>query len=110
MTNRTADISLRKAARIAGFGYLIIFILGIFANFFGFESLIVPGNAATTANNIIANESLFRFGIAGWVFILTIDAVVAWALYVLLKTVNRSLSLLMAWFRLVIPVLISKQL
>ena len=101
MTNRTADISLRQAARVAGFGYLIVFILAGFANSIAFENLIVPGDAATTANNIIANESLFRFGIAGWVIVLAFDAVVAWALYVLLKPVSRSLSLLAAWFRLV---------
>jgi len=33
--------------------------------------------------------------------VLISDAVVAWALYVLLKPVNKSLSLLMAWFRLI---------
>jgi len=31
MMNRTADISLRKAALVAGFGYVIIFVLGFFA-------------------------------------------------------------------------------
>jgi len=101
MTNLITDISQRQAAKIAGFGYLLIFILGIFAYFFAFESLIVRGDAATTANNIIDNELLFRFGIASWVFVLSIDVVVAWALYVLLKPVNGNLSLFAAWFRLV---------
>lgn len=95
------EISLRNAARIAGFGYLMVFILGIFGNFFVFEKLIIPGDAVTTANNIIANESLFRFGIASWVIVITFDALVAWALYILLKPINKSLSLLAAWFRLV---------
>ena len=53
MTNQIADISIRKAAVIAGFGYLIIFITGIFSNFFVLESLVVTGNAAKTTNNII---------------------------------------------------------
>ena len=52
MTNRIADISLSKAARVAGFGLLIMLIPAIFANYFVLESLIVPGDAATTANNI----------------------------------------------------------
>jgi hypothetical protein len=98
MTNRIADISLRKAAIVAGFGYLPVFILGGFANFSNF---IVPEDAATTVNNIMASESLFRTYIASWVIVLTFDTVVAWALYVLLKPVNKSLSLLAAWFRLV---------
>ena len=101
MTNRIAEISQRQAARIAGFGYLIVFILAAFANYFAFERLIVSGDAVITINNIISNELLFRFGIASWLIVLTVDAVVAWALYVFLKPVNRNLSLLMAWFRLV---------
>jgi len=101
MTNRMADISLRQAARIAGFSYLIfIFILGGLANFVARQNLIVPGDAATTASNIMASESLFRMGIAGTVINLVADAVIAWALYVFLKPVNRSLSLLAGWFRL----------
>ena len=60
----------------------------------------MAGDAATTASNILASESLFRMGIAGGVILLVADAVVAWALYILLKPVNKSLSLLAAWFRL----------
>jgi len=81
-TANIADISLRQAARIAGFGLLIMFIPTFFANFIVLESLIVPGDAAETANVII------------------LDVLVAWALYVFLKPVNKSLSLLAAWFRL----------
>ena len=44
MTNRIADISLHKAALIAGFGYLVIFLFG-FGNFL-LEDLIVRGDAA----------------------------------------------------------------
>jgi len=42
MTNRIADISQRKAARVAGFGYLIIIIAGIFPEFFVRFNLIEP--------------------------------------------------------------------
>lgn len=99
MTNRTADISLRKAALVAGFGYIIIFVLGFFA--FALENLVVLGDAATTASNIAASESRFRAGIASSLIVLVADLVVGWALYVYLKPVNRSISLLTAWFRLV---------
>ena len=101
MTNQITDISQRKAAIVAGFAFLIMAIAAFFANFFVFSSLIVPGDAATTANNILASEGLFRSGIAGWLVLLITDVLVAWALYVFLKTVNKSLSLLTAWFRLV---------
>ena len=97
--SQIADISLRKAAIVAGFGLLIMSILAPFANFYVFPSLIVPGDGATTANNIMANELLFRSGICSFIIVIILDVVVAWALYVLLKPVNKSLSLLTAWFR-----------
>jgi len=96
-----SNISLRNAALIAGLGYLIIFITGIFANFFVIEDLIVPGNAATTVSNIAANESLYRIGILSFIIMVIFDVVLAWALYILLKPVNKSLSLLAAWLRLI---------
>ena len=99
MTDRIVDISLRKAALVAGFGYVIIFVFNTFA-LLTLNNLIVRGDAATTAGNIMASESLFRLGIASWIAVLAVDAVVAWALYVFLKPVSPSLSLLTAWFRL----------
>jgi len=101
MTNRIADISLRKAAIVAGFGLLIMTIFAVFADFFVFQKLIVPGNATTTANNIMADEMLFRTGICSFLIVIICDVTVAWALYIFLKPVNKSLSLLTAWFRLV---------
>ncbi len=94
-----ADVSLRQAALIAGFGYLMVFIFG-FANIRR-EKLTVRGDAATTASNIVASESRFRAGTASWIVVLVADVVVAWALYVFLKPVSEGLSLLTAWVRLV---------
>ena len=100
MTASIADISLRKAAIVAGLGLLIMILPAIFMNFFVLESLIVPGDAAETANNIMANELQFRIGICSFIIVIILDVLVAWALYVFLKPVNKSLSLLAAWFRL----------
>ncbi|MHC4192743.1 MAG: DUF4386 domain-containing protein [Planctomycetota bacterium] len=101
MTNRIADISQRKAAIIAGIGLLTSFIPAIFANYFVLSRLIVPGDATTTANNILANEGLFRAGIVSWFIVLTGDVVRAWAFYVFFKQVNKSLALLAGWFMLI---------
>jgi hypothetical protein len=76
-------------------------IFYISADLFVFQKLIVPGDATTTANNIMASEILFRTGICSFLIVIVCDVVVAWALYVYLKPVNKSLSLLAAWFRLV---------
>jgi hypothetical protein len=62
--------------------------------------LVVAGDAAMTASNI-ARGPLFRIAILSYVVVVVLDVVVAWALYVQLKHVNESLSLLTAWFKLV---------
>jgi hypothetical protein len=101
MSNRTTEISQRHAALVAGFGLLIMTIFYVFADYFIFQKLIVPGDASATASNIMASEMLFRTGICSILIVLICDVVVAWALYIFLKQVNKSLSLLTAWLRLV---------
>lgn len=100
MTNHFTDISLRKAALVAGWGLLIMILPAIFMNFFVLESLIVPGDATATVNNIMANELQYRIGICSFIIVIILDVFVAWGLFVFLKPVNKSLSLLAAWFRL----------
>ena len=96
----TADISQRKVALIAGLGLLVMALLAPFAKFGVLQALVVPADAAATVNNIIASEGLFRSGIAAFLIVIMLDVVVAWALYVLLRPVNRTLALLEAWLRL----------
>lgn len=99
--SRSTDISLRTAAIVAGLGLLAMAILAGFANFSVFQSLVVSGDAKTTAENIIASSGSFRVGIFFFLVVAILDVVVAWALYILLKPANKSLSLLAAWFRIV---------
>ena len=70
MTVRISDISQRKIALVAGFAFLIMTIAAIFAIYFVFENLIVPGDAATTANNVMISEMLFRTGIFSLIIVL----------------------------------------
>jgi hypothetical protein len=100
MPKRIPEASPPVLARVAGTGYLIIILTGIFAEFFVRSGLIVPGDAATTAANILASEFLFRTGIAAELIMLASDVVVALALYALFQGVNRELALLAAFFRL----------
>jgi hypothetical protein len=74
-------------------------IAAFFANFAVVQGLVVPGDAARTASNIMENQMLFRFGTVAFVVVLVCDVLVAWALYIFLKPVNQSLSLLAAGFR-----------
>jgi hypothetical protein len=99
LKNQGIDTSQSNAARIAGFGLLIMALLAFFANSFVLENLVVPNDAAKTISNLMANEMLFRFGITGFVIVLILDVLVAWALYLFLKPASQSLSLLAATFR-----------
>ncbi|HKJ02969.1 MAG TPA: DUF4386 domain-containing protein [Longimicrobiales bacterium] len=100
MARPSTDRSPLFYARVAGLGYLVIIVSGIFAEFFVRSGLIVPGNAAATAHNIVASELLFRTGLASEFLMLTADVAVALALYVVFEGVSRSLALLAAFFRL----------
>ena len=101
MKTSNLETSPRRYSLLAGIAYLIIIATGIFAEFFVRSSLIVAGDAAATANNIIASEWLFRLGIASDMVMLLCDVIVALALYVLFRPVSRNLALLAAFLRLV---------
>ena len=98
------ETSPRRVARIAGVGYLVIFVLSIFANFVVRSSLIESGDAATTAANIADAEELFRFGLVSFMVVFVVDVAIVWALYIVFRRVSQDLSLLTAWFRLVYTV------
>ena len=85
--------SIKRTARIAGVLYLIIFAVAPFAFLLGKASLVVPGDAATTAENIMASESVFRIGMVAESVVFLVEIVLAAVLYVLLRPVSRPLSL-----------------
>ena len=98
MTERTFRVSPQHYARICGVLYLYIMVAGIFAELF-VRSRLVSGDAAATARNIMANESLFRLGFAGELLHLAFDVAVAVILYALLRPVDRNIALLAAFMR-----------
>ena len=100
-TNRSNGISSGNAAIIAGIALLIMSIVAPIANFSILQKLFVPGDAAKTFSNIVASEGSFRLAIGLFLVVAILDIIVAWALYVFLKPVNNSLSLLTAWFRII---------
>jgi hypothetical protein len=103
MENQTSIPTQSKAARLAGLLYLVAMATGLFAEFYVHfpSTLIISGDVAKTSSNIMANEQLYRIGIANNLITFAIDVVLIWALYVLLKPVNRNLALLAVFFRLV---------
>ena len=87
MANPIAGMSQRKAARIAGFLGLTIW-LGPLALVIR-QSLIVPGDVAATVSNLMANEGLFRIALVSDLTMQVFWCMLMLALYVLLKPVGQ---------------------
>src|SRR6266540_4379122 len=97
---RIAETSPSFKAKIAGVLYLLTILTGAIALFVD-RSLVVSGNAAATATNILAHELLFRLGFASDVIAALCYIAVTALLYHLFKPVDTGLSLLAAFFSLV---------
>ncbi len=97
--NRYEGITLRQAALVAGFAYLLNPVS--YAEFSVYPKLVVASNVDQTVQNISAHLGLFAAAILCYIISFIGDVIIAWALYVLLAPVNRALSLLTAWFQLV---------
>ncbi len=91
MVADTTDITQRQAAKIAGFGLLFMFISGIFAS---------ASEATAVFDAILDSTGTLRKNIVGDLMMLVFDVITALGLYVFLRPVNKSISLLAAWFRL----------
>src|SRR5438093_12712704 len=90
---------LKKSARIAGAIYLSMVITGPFALIYVPNKLIMRGNAAATADNILAHETMFRLAILADLIGAVIFIFLGIAPYKLLSGVIK------AWAGLMVPFL-----
>src|SRR3981189_3579055 len=97
MTERIAETSPRLKARITGVFYLLTILTGIFAQGFVSERLVVDGDAAATATNILAHKSLFQLGYAVYLIEMACNIAMTALFYDLLKPAGRSVSLVAAF-------------
>ncbi|OLC27410.1 MAG: hypothetical protein AUH91_02805 [Verrucomicrobia bacterium 13_1_40CM_4_54_4] len=86
---------LKKAARIAGAVYLSMVVTGPFSLIYVPSKLIVRGNAAVTADNILAHQTMFNLAILADLVGQVIFICLAIALYRLLSSVNKTWAGLM---------------
>ena len=91
-----------KHVRVAAFLLLILSPLAVFGMIYVPSILIVPGDGAATARNIMASESLFRLGIASTLLSQVVGIFWVLVLYQLLKPVNKNMAVLMVIFNLLI--------
>src|SRR5438034_2941889 len=92
--------SPRFLARMAGMFYLLTISTGIFAQGFVSERLIVFGDAAATATNILTHKSLFQLGFAVYLIEMACQVAITALFYDLLKPAGRSVSLVAAFLGL----------
>jgi Domain of unknown function (DUF4386) len=90
--------SERRLARIAGCLYLVVAVGGMFAELFVRSSIVEPGNAAATADNIRASSTLFRAGFIADLVQATFFLLTAMALYLLLRHVHELVARAMVVF------------
>jgi Domain of unknown function (DUF4386) len=100
MTDRTVEASPRPKARITGVLYLLYFLTAVLGVFL-IKGLVVSGDAAATANNVLAHERLFRLSVAVGLIGTALYIAVTVLFYRLFKPVNTTVSLLAAFFSLV---------
>jgi Domain of unknown function (DUF4386) len=101
---RTASTSPLVYARVAGFLLLFVAIIAPFSQLYLPATLIVPGDATVTANNIGASGWVFQLGIVSESLVFLIEIVLCGLLYVLFRPVSRTISLVSAFARLAMTV------
>jgi hypothetical protein len=105
MTTRTAETSPLIYARLTGLLLLLLVVVGPFSQLYVPSTVIVPGDATATADNVRASGGLVSLGIVSDSLIFLTEIVLSVLLYVLFRPVSRVLSLVAAFARLAMGVI-----
>lgn len=101
MKSRTLETSPQIVARMAALLYLTTIVAGIIAQMVIGSRIIVNGDAATTANNILAQKDLFQLGFTVYMIEMACQIAQMVFFYILLKPANRNIALLALVFSLI---------
>src|SRR5215813_7013692 len=84
----------RRLARIGGVFYVAITAFALFAYLYVRGQVIIPGDMAQTATNLLEHEQLYRVGFAAALIVVLCNPPMGLILYELLKVVNPRVALL----------------
>jgi hypothetical protein len=93
--------SIQTYARLAGVLGLITVVAGGFGEAYVPGAMFVAGDPRATAQRILGNELLFRWGFAAYVVEALCDAMLTMAFWVLVRPVHKNLAMLMVVFRII---------
>lgn len=100
MTDPKLLASPKRTANIAGLLYLVIALFGGFSMGYLPSLIFVPGDAATTAQNVLTNLPMFQFGLFADIIVLLSEVALTAILYILFKPVSQTLTMVAAMARL----------
>lgn len=100
MNTDQTQMQQRAYALIAGCSLIVMALAAAFSYGYVHGNLVVVDNAKATLANMMSARGLFKSGLFGWLIILLCDIACTWSLYMYMKSINKSLSLLGAWLRL----------
>jgi hypothetical protein len=97
-------------SQIAGLLYLIIAIIGGFSIGYMPSVIITEGNAVLTFQNLIDNQELFRWGIAGDIVVIVLEIVLTVMLYHLFKSCSTTGMTIATYSRLAMAIIMGVNL
>jgi Domain of unknown function (DUF4386) len=100
VTDASAQPALDRYARLAGLLYLAIIVTSLLSLILIDARLVVDGDQAATAERIAANQTLFRAGLVYDMAMFASVVALAWALFVILRGVDRDRALLALLWRM----------
>jgi|SRR5450830_60939 len=101
MSSMPQPRSVQTLARTSGLLYLVIIVIGLLGEGLVRANLVVGGDPAATAHNILAAEFTWRLGVAGQIVLLACAVAMTWTWYLLLRPVDRALAMLAIFFALI---------
>jgi hypothetical protein len=100
------EMPIGRAAVIAAISLFIMAVIAPIANFMGIQDMIVSNDANATYSNLVSSQETFRLSIFLFFIVAILDIIIAWALFIFLRPVNKSIALLGGWFRFAYAVLL----